>query len=460
MTDREKQQEERIARLEAELKREREKVEYLIRQLYGSKSEKLDPAQLEMLLDPDGAKKPEAAGLEEEGPAAEAKPKHSGKRRKQRLRDSMAGLPERVEELVPDEVFADPGAYDRLGEERSERLMVDPARYWRDVTVRPYFVRRGDPDAKPLIAPLPPALLEGSVLSASLGANLLNAKFVLHQPFHRQQWVLLHAHGIALDRTLMCHWQSHLASLLRPLWQLMASDIRRSGYVQADETPIDYLQPGAGKARTGYLWTYHAPGEELILYDWQASRAHDCLDAILKAPVTEPGGEDFTGLLQTDGYAAYRTWVGKQPADSITHASCLAHIRRDFHEAAGDHPRLTGWILRQIGHLYAIERRLRKSRAGPALRHAVRRAESLPIHRRLGRLFEKLIARHAITPRSPLGKALRYAHGQWPPLLPALHDGRAEIDNNLVENGIRPTKLGARNWLYGRWQSITANRNW
>lgn len=334
---REKQLEERVARLEAlllaqreqfeaELKREREKVEYLIRQLYGSKSEKLDPGQLEMMLDPDGAKKSDAAGPEEEGPAAEAKPKHSGKRRKQRLRDSMAG------------------------------------------------------------------------------------------------------------------------------------DIRKSGYVQADETPIDYLQAGAGKAQTGYLWTYHAPGEELILYDWQASRAHDCLDAILRAPVTEPGGEDFTGLLQTDGYAAYRTWLGKQPAVAITHASCLAHIRREFLEAAADHPRLGGWILCQIGHLYAIERRLRKSWAGPASRHAVRRAESLPIYRRLGRLFEKLIARHAITPRSPLGKALRYAHGQWPLLLPALHDGRAEIDNNLVENGIRPTKLGARNWLFsGRestgWQS-------
>lgn len=459
MTERESRQEERIARLEAELKREREKVEYLIRQLYGSKSEKLDPGQLELLLDPDGAKKPDAAGPEEEGPAAEAtKPKPSGKRRRQRLRDSMAGLPERVEELVPDEVLADPGAYDRLGAERSERLMVDPARYWREVIVRPWFVRRGDPDAKPFTAPLPPALLEGSVLSASLGANLLNAKFVLHQPFHRQQWVLLHARGIDLDRTLMCHWQSHLASLLRPLWQLMAGDIRRSGYVQADETPIDFLQPGTGRAQTGYLWTYHAPGEELILYDWQASRAHDCLDAILKAPVTEPGGKDFTGLLQTDGYAAYRTWIGKQPAGGITHASCLAHIRREFLEAASDHPRLSGWILRQIGHLYAIERRLRKSRAGPALRRAIRRAESLPIHRRLGRLLEKLIARHAITPRSPLGKALRYAHGQWPLLLSALHDGRAEIDNNLVENGIRPAKLGARNWLFiGRestgWQS-------
>jgi transposase len=458
MTDLARELLDRIDRLEAELKREREKVEYLIRQLYGSKSEKLDAAQLELLLDADGAKKPDAAGPEEEGPAAEDKPGRRGKRRKQRLRDSMAGLPERVEELIPEEVRADPAGYDRLGEERSERLRVDPARYWRDVLVRPWFVRRGDPDAKPVIAPLPPALLESSVLSASLGANLLNAKFVLHQPFYRQQWALLHAHGIDLDRTLMCHWQGHLAELLRPLWQLIAGDIRRSGHVQADETPIDYLQPGSGKAQSGYLWTYYAPGEDLILYDWQTSRAHDCLDAILKAPVTEPGGEDFTGLLQTDGYAAYRTWIDKQPAQTITHVSCLAHIRREFHEARHDHPRLSGWILRQIGQLYAIEGRLRKSRAGPALRHAVRRAESLPIHRRLAKLFAKLIARHAITPRSPLGKALGYGLKQWPLLLPVIDDGRLEIDNNLVENGIRPTKLGMRNWLFiGRestgWQS-------
>lgn len=458
MTDLEKELLERVARLETDLKREREKVEYLLRQLYGSKSEKLDPGQLELLLDPDGVKKPAAAGPDEEGPAAEKKPKCRARRRKQRLRASLEDLPEDIEELVPDEVLAEPGAYDRLGEERSERLAVDPARYRREVTVRPYFVRRGDPDAKPVIAPLPPALLEGSVLTPSLAASLLNAKFVLHQPYYRQEWALLHAHGIDLDRTLMCHWQSHLADLLRPLWQLIASDIRSSGHVQADETPIDFLKPGSGSAQTGYLWTYHSPAEGLVLYDWQTSRAHDCLDAILKAPAAEPGGEDFTGLLQTDGYIAYCTWIAKQPEGSIIHLSCLAHIRRGFLEAAADHPRLSGWILRQIGHLYAIEARLRESRAGPALRHAIRRAESLPIHRRLAKLFDKLIARHAITPRSPLGKALSYAHGQWPQLLPAIDDGRAELDNNLVENAIRPTKLGMKNWLFiGRestgWQS-------
>lgn len=456
---REKILEERIVRLEAELKRERQRVEYLIRQLYGSKSEKLDPDQLKLLLDPDAAKKPDAAGPAEEGPAAEDKDKPSKSRnRKQRLRASMANLPALTEELVPDEVIADPDAYARLSEERSERLHMVPARYSRHILVRPYFVRLGDPDAKPVIAPLPPALLEGSVLTASVGAHLLTRKFVYHQPFYRQEWELRHAHGIELDRTLMCHWQSHLASLLRPLWQLLGDDLRASGYLQVDETPIDYLQPGSGKAQTGYLWAYHDPRAKTILYDWQTSRAHQCLDAILTARPGVEGDIDFTGLFQTDGYIAYPAWIGGRPAGSITHISCLAHIRRDFHDALGDHPRITGWILRQIQHLYQIEKRLRKSRAGPALRHAVRKAESLPVHRRLGRLFVKLHARHSITPGSPLGRALGYALKQWPLLLPAIDDGRAELDNNLVENGIRPTKLGMRNWLFiGRestgWQS-------
>jgi len=458
MTDREEHQEQRIALLEAELKRQKAIIETLLKRIYGPKSEKLSPDQLLMDFLEDEAKKPGAAGPAEEGPAAETKPAPKPKGRKQRLRASMAGLPERLEELLPAEVLADPAAYVRIGEERSERLEVTPARYWRDVLVRPYFVRRGDPDARPLIAPLPPALLEGSVLTASLGASLLNAKFVLHQPFHRQEWALRHARGIEVDRTLMCHWQSHLASLLRPLWQLVAGDIRASGYVQTDETPIDFLKPGSGRAQSGWLWTYHAPGKNLVLYDWQASRAHECLHAILKAPAAAPEGEDFTGLLQTDGYAAYRTWLDGQPAGRVTHISCLAHIRRGFHEARADHPRLTAWILRQIQHLYAIESRLRKSRAGPVLREAVRQAESLPVHRRLSNLFGILAARHAITPRSPLGKALAYAAKQWPQLLPALEDGRAEIDNNLVENAIRPTKLGMKNWLFvGRestgWQS-------
>jgi transposase len=328
-----------IEQLGAELKLQRERVDYLLRQLYGAKSEKLDPGQLELLLDPDAGKKPSAAGSADAAPAAEAKDKPVAKKRckQDHLRASMRRLVTFAEELLPDEVRAEPAAYDRIGEETSERLEVIPARFHRHLIIRPVFIRRGDPDAKPVIAPLPPALLEGSVLTPSLGAHLLTQKYCHHQPFYRQEWQLRHAHGIELKRNLMCHWHQHLAGLLKPLWDLLATDLRESGYLQADETPVDYLRPGSGKTQKGYLWTYYNPRIG-VLYDWHAGRAHDCLDAVLRGK----DGSAFRGILQSDGYAAYQTWIGKQPAGSIIPVSCLAHIRRGFYEARHDHPQLTG----------------------------------------------------------------------------------------------------------------------
>jgi len=108
---------------------------------------------------------------------------------------------------------------------------------------------------------------------------------------------------------------------------------------------------------------------------------------------------------------------------------------------------LVAWILRQIGHLYRIEKQLREAKAGPALREAVRASQSRMIHRRLDKLIERLALR-AILPKSKLGKAIHYARTQWSRMEVYLGDGRIEIDNNLVENAIRPTKLGAKNWLF------------
>ena len=126
---------------------------------------------------------------------------------------------------------------------------------------------------------------------------------------------------------------------------------------------------------------------------------------------------------------------------------CHAHLRRKFFEAKDQQPKLVAWILRQIGHLYRIEKQLRDTKAGPALREAVRASQSRPIHQRLKTLLDRLALR-AILPKSTLGKAIRYALSEWSKLQVYLSDGRIEIDNNLVENAIRPTKLGAKKWLF------------
>jgi len=136
--------------------------------------------------------------------------------------------------------------------------------------------------------------------------------------------------------------------------------------------------------------------------------------------------------------------------EKILLAGCWAHARRGFHEAfeTGEHQRQRAWMLRQIQLLYEIERRLRESRAGPGLRRVVRETESLPILRRIGKAASIFQSRHRITPASRLGKALTYLLGQWKRLMRPFHDGRLEIDNNLVENAIRPTAVGKKNWLF------------
>lgn len=251
-------------------------------------------------------------------------------------------------------------------------------------------------------------------------------------------------HGIELRRDVMCSWHDHLAGLLAPLHQLIATDIRRSDYIKVDETPIRHLDPGSGKTALGYLWTYHHPGHG-VLFDWHPSRANTCLDNILIGE----GGDSFEGHLQSDGLRAYRTFIERHDSLEITPVSCLAHIRRKFTEARGDHTRITAWILLQIGKIYRIEAELKRRRAGPDLRRRARRILLRRIHRHLARLFDHLKKRRRrILPKSALGKALNYARDQWPYLEPCFEDGRIEFDNNQTEGAIRPTKLGMKNWMF------------
>ena len=156
---------------------------------------------------------------------------------------------------------------------------------------------------------------------------------------------------------------------------------------------------------------------------------------------------DFRGTLQCDGYEAYDCFAKRRGAHIVL-AGCLAHVRRKFYEAREQAPKVAGWILRHLQNLYALEARLRDARAGPKLRQAQRASLSRPVLARLHRALVRLKTRHRFLPRSLMGKAIDYALNQWPSLLAFLEDGQIEIDNNLVENAIRPTAIGKKNWLF------------
>jgi transposase len=428
---------EELARFKAENELLRERMDLLLRRIFGASSEKLDAAQLELLLEDDGAKKQEAAGCDEDAPAAEPeKPRQGRKRSRPKLPEDI----EVVERTVdPEEVATQPGAWRQLGEEVSERLQYEPSRYWLERTIRRTWIKRDEPDRAPVTAPLEPCLLEGSLLSPSLAAGLITAKFCEHQPFYRQAWILSVRHGIEISRQNMYHWAGVCAGWLEPLWKLQAAELRAQDWLGADETPIEYLCPGHGSTRQGYLWTYAHP-QAGVLYDWHTGRGNQCLDSVLINPQS---GEAWQGTLLTDGYAAYETWAKQR--DGVRLAACWAHVRRKFHEAAEHHPQEAMPVLGLINALFAIEQRLRNQRAGPEEQLALRRAESLPLAEAIK---EHLLCLNHCLPKSSLGRARDYTLGLWSRLLVFLEDGRVPIDNNGTENAIRPTKLGAKNWMF------------
>ena len=439
----------KVASLEAELEVQKGLVAALLKRIYGAKSEKMDHNQLLMEFLKDEAKKPTAADGNVEPPAAEhltgelIEPKARA-RRTNKLSASLKSLPTVVREITHPAVLAAPQDFRLLGEEVSERLHVKPAAFTLEIIKRLTHVRKNEIDATPVTPPLEPCLLPGSVLTPSLGAYLLTQKFCYHSPFYREQWKLKAAYGIDMTRNVMCHMHDHLADMLHPLYKLLATKFRKSDYLKIDETPVRCLEPGNGKAATGYFWVYHH-AEHGVLYDWHKSRANSCLDSIL---IDEAGEHSFNGYLQSDGLRAYRTFIERHAALKIIPVSCFAHIRRKFKEARSDYPRITARILLLIGSIYQVEKRLKQERAGPLERQRARWLESRKPYEHLVKLTKRLQRSKKIIPRSNLGKALAYAVAQLPHLEPCFIDGQIEFDNNLTENAVRPTKLGHKNWMF------------
>jgi hypothetical protein len=267
-------------------------------------------------------------------------------------------------------------------------------------------------------------------------AHLLVCKYADHLPFYRLQMIFWQRHGVFIARQQMVLWTGQCVLLLEAIVVCLKKEMQQSSYVQVDETPVRYLDPELpGRCGQGYLWVGLVPGQ-CVVYEWHASRAAACLDSLL--------GEDFKGKLQCDGYSAYPAFAKDKAGVKLF--GCLAHLRRGFFEAKEQAPQVAGWLLNQIGILYGWEEQWRESRAGPAAREALRASHSRMVMERLHRALNKLQPRYL--PQSPMGQGIGYALNQWASLERFLEHGEVEIDNNLVENAIRPTAIGKKNWLF------------
>lgn len=433
------------ATLRREIERKDRIIEGLQKRLFGSSSEKIDPAQADFEFGEDVLGKPEPLP----GGGATSAPEEEGAKGVARTRRKKAELfPQNLavviaDVLVPDEVAASPDEYTEIGEEHHDELDITRSRmFWRR-TVRKKFVRKTDRTQPPVIAPAPPSSIPGTLCSPDLAALILTDKGEDHLPHYRQSLRFRRRFGVELRRQTLNTWHHATCRHLSPIGAAIKSEVLAATELQIDESPVDYLDPGHGSARTGYLWVYHSPQTGATWFDWRAGRGHEhLLGALGFDPETRTLG--YRGTIQCDGYGAYKALVARYGGVQL--AGCLAHIRRRFHEAREHSPEESLRVLGLIQRLYRVEQQHRHTAAHPACRKLIRCARSRPIAQSLQRLIVEIRSRHL--PKSPLGEASAYALGEWEGFKRYLSNGGLEIDNNQVENRIRPAKLGVKNYLF------------
>jgi len=419
-----------IVLLRGEVKTLRDQLAWFKQKVFGPGcSETLDRAQQLIALDAATAPAPERpvetiTYQREKGPRA-ARPTPA---------ETFAHLP--VKEtivIVPDEVQAEPAAFEQIGEERTFEVdIVAPQLFKREI-VRPKFRRKADRSLPPVLAPAPARPVVGGYASAGLLAWVIVAKFVDHLPLFRQEKMLTRW-GARISRQTLGEWVALVADLLEPLHKLLLQHLLARGYLQVDETPIRCQDPDhPGSTVQGYLWVADDPSGDTV-FRWANSRRHAELEALLG---------DYRGLLQSDAYGAYPAFAAAHPG--VEWVGCWAHARRGFFDSLKDHPKAAGVVLRVIGKLYACEQRW--DQAGVTAERAALREKDFarPLYW-LKKIATGLRTKHLN--QSTLGKACGYLLAHWEALVAHCRHSRTRLDNNLVENAVRPTKLGAKNWLF------------
>lgn len=431
----EKQQWESTAKtLESKNKYLEFRIDQLNRLLFGAKRERfISNERIEGQLD--------LPFEVEEKPLEEEKTEQVTYTRKKKAHPKHPGrilLPDHlpVEEIIlePDE---DTTRLKCIGKEITDKLEVIQAKIFIKRYIRFKYIKPEDEqklDCKGVIAELPSFPIEKGIAGASLLAQIMVDKYVDHLPIYRQIQRFARE-NISIKTNTVNGWQFKTSALLQPLFEKHKQLVLGQGYLQVDETPIRVLDKDLkGKCHQGYYWVYNSPLQNAVLYDYRKGRGREGPRQML---------EGFKGYIQSDGYKVYE-WFGKKK--NITLMNCWAHARRYFEKAKDYDKKASHHVLKQIQLLYMIERFARNAKLSPPERKELRLEHALPILNDLGKwMAEKL---NQTLPSGPLGEALQYTISRWDKLLAYLYDGHLEIDNNMVENAIRPNALGRKNHLF------------
>ena len=320
----------------------------------------------------------------------------------------------------------------KIGEEITEELEFVPPELYVKKYIRAKYAK---PEGEGIvIAELPTRPIEKGIAGPGLLAHILISKFVDHLPLYRQQQQL-RRQKVEIAESTMGGWVKACGEALLPLYEVQRACVQQASYVMADETPLpvsDRTKPG--KTHLGYHWVYYDPVAKLVLFDYRPGRSRAGPNDILK---------NFHGYLQCDGYTGYDDLLARP---GVVGVGCFAHARRYFEQAQDSDRERAEWMLVKLQALYRLERQAREAHMSFDERHALRQEHALPI---LQELRAWLGANSiAVLPKSAIGKAMGYMLGQWSKLEAYTRDGRLEIDNNLVENAIRPVALGRKNYLF------------
>ena len=431
--------------LVAENTKLKQRIAYLERMLYGSKSDriKLDAASdgqpglfddfFKEAIDENAAKIEAAAKEIKE--AADKRRKAAHKKSKRPLKYQYAGLEERTTLIMPEGV--DAADCDVIGKDVTRILHREPAKIWVEVIERPILRLKTDkqlPNPRIYQAKAPSAVIGGNHIGADMLAQIVIDKYRYHLPEYRQvkQYADL---GVKLPTSTLNDWIHRTADKLEPLYEALRKDILSGDYLQIDEVPWR-IADRPGKSRKGYAWQFldsRPQSHGLYFLYLNGSRA----GAVPRAELC-----DFHGAIQTDGYAVYDYF---EEQDNVTLLGCMAHVRRKFCDAQISHPELAVKAIKWIELLYTLEANLRHDGSTADEIAAARTEKALPI---MDAMEEWMVAVHnQCTPSDPMGKAIDYAYKLWPRLRRYALDGRYHIDNNAVERNQRPSVLGRKNYL-------------
>lgn len=420
----------KIQRLETVNEQLAHEIAILKRHKFAKRSEQLSPDQgslLDDLLDTD------IAAIEAElkaanPPAAPAEPRHKPKR---------AQLPPQFPRTVirhkPENTQCVCGCQlQRIGEDVSEKLDYTPGVFTVERHVRGKWTCR---QCETLIqAPVPAQVIDKGIPTAGLWAHVMVAKFADHLPLYRQEKIFGRA-GLPIARSTLAQWIGQTGVQLQPLVDALREHVLAQGVIHADETPVQMLAPGEKKTHRAYVWAYSTtPFSALkaVVYDFSPSRAGEHARNFLGT---------WNGKLVCDDFAGYKAGFER----GITEIGCMAHARRKFFDLhVANKSQLAEQALHSIGGLYEVERKAKDM--SDEDRWRLRQEMAMPIAEKL---HEWMRAQRALVPGgTATAKALDYSLKRWAALTRYLDDGAVPIDNNRVENTIRPWALGRSNWLF------------